>query len=421
MQIQVEKPRLGIPVSLIIDDAVPCINALYYFHKQVSGKDYENHERLIPLAFLDEFIAVIQKHGIRGKFTVLPYPAGLGTLSEPWEGSDWDERQRWLEKVRTVVAQQFDITPEILTHTLALDLSTRQMLPEAEHLWMAKRSQAELAEYMGAAVHLLQEAGFRPNGITQPCFFNGDKAAYSRAVLAALRPAQADPEGTVAFYFSDSFSKEVPPPQPPVTTMDRERGEASVSILDYTDDYFWDGQYPGALQEDEAETRLISADGKSGRIPDLVNSGSWVISTTHWQSQYANGTRRGLRGLDEVANRLERTYGDRLLWVTNSQIARYRAAEESCLFDWNESGRLKIDSGFACPDFTITLMPDQPGWIEKISVQYPAAAQPLSADRSTALLGSNSWRQPGSDPACIQVCLDLQRGVQELIITRGAL
>ena len=47
---------------------------------------------------------------------------------------------------------------------------------------------------------------------------------------------------------------------------------------------------------------------------------------THWQSLYSNGSRQGLAGLDEVASRLARTFGPRLLWMTNGQIARYRVA-----------------------------------------------------------------------------------------------
>ena len=185
--VQIEKPRLAFPVSLIIDDGVPCMNPLYYFYLQVTPEKYEPHEPCIPLDFMEQFAEVVQRHGLRGKFSVLPYPAGLGTILEGWEGCDRHEMERWLELARTVIAPQFDITPEILTHTLALDLHTHQLIPEAEHIWMANRTQTELAEYMRTSVDLLRQAGFTPTGITQPCFFNGDRAAYAQAVLESLR------------------------------------------------------------------------------------------------------------------------------------------------------------------------------------------------------------------------------------------
>ena len=61
--------------------------------------------------------------GLCGKFTVIPYPAGLGTILEGWEGCDrlsWKAGWPWTLRHRP----RFDITPEILTHTLALDLNT---------------------------------------------------------------------------------------------------------------------------------------------------------------------------------------------------------------------------------------------------------------------------------------------------------
>jgi len=119
LKIKIEKPRLGLPVSLVVDDGVPCINPLYYFHLHVApDKHGRQHEATIPLDLLEQFAEVAQRHAMRGKFTVLPYPAGLGTILEEWKGFDRQEIERWLEITRTEIAPLFDITPEILTHTL---------------------------------------------------------------------------------------------------------------------------------------------------------------------------------------------------------------------------------------------------------------------------------------------------------------
>ena len=414
LQLHIEKPRLGLPVSLIIDDSVPCLNALYYFRLQVNQDENENHQRLIPLDFLKQFVDVIQKWSIRGKFTVLPYPAGLGTILDGWEGCDRAELAAWLELTRQAVAPQFDITPEILTHTLALDLNTHQLIPQAEHLWMADRTQAELAEYMRTAVDLLRRAGFAPTGITQPCFFTGDRTAYDRAVLEAVRPDGGNPSGTVAFYFID-FEPGVPPVPPhPVTLLDRQKGEAVVSILAYADDYFWNLQYPeqpGALQMAD---ELITADGQAGRLIELMRGGAWATFCTHWQSLYSNGSRQGLAGLDEVAARLEQKYGGRMLWMTNGEMARYRAAEEACQITQLSDGAVQLDSAFDCPNFTLTL--PAPAFaakqVSRVELTAPSGAvQPLANDPGEGLLSPASWRQAGER---ITVCFDLKRGVQVL-------
>jgi len=51
-------------------------------------------------------------------------PAGLGSILEGWRAATRAELAAWIELARTRIAPHFDITPEILTHTLALDLTT---------------------------------------------------------------------------------------------------------------------------------------------------------------------------------------------------------------------------------------------------------------------------------------------------------
>ena len=98
--IHIEKPRLGLPVSLILDDAVPVVNALYYYRRQINREGYEQLVQRIPLDFLEQFAAVVQKWGLRGKFTVIPYPAGLGRILEGWQGCDRAELESWLSLAR---------------------------------------------------------------------------------------------------------------------------------------------------------------------------------------------------------------------------------------------------------------------------------------------------------------------------------
>src|SRR5919109_2119570 len=191
--ITIEKPRLSVPASLLVDDPAPCINPFYYFRLQVDREGHERHEQRIPLDFLEQFAGVCRSHGLRGKFSVLPYPAGLGSILDGWAGCDRGELAAWLDIARAEIAPRFDITPEVLTHTRALDLRTRTLLDQSEHDWMAERTLEELKEYFAAALALLKAAGFAPAGITQPCYFTGSRADYAGAVLEAIRDIGGPP------------------------------------------------------------------------------------------------------------------------------------------------------------------------------------------------------------------------------------
>ena len=445
MHIQIERPRLGIPACLLVDDSTPSINPLYYFRLQVDGERYERHERTIPLDFMEQFVGVCQTRGIRGKFTILPYPAGLGTILTGLEGYDREEMKRWLDLARTGLAPRFDITPEILTHTRALDLRTGTLLPESEHDWMAGHTCEELAEYMGAALKILKEAGFAPGGITQPCYFKGSRPAFVRAVMESIR-AVGGP--AVTFYFLDDYLGKTPVPPLPVDLLDRQRGEAVLSMVMLAEEYFWPTQrlerqeagwaadqvadlFSSALSDLRPESqgaewvadRFIAADGRSGRLVELAESNGWLVMCCHWQSLYSDGSRQGLAALDKVAERLSRTYGPHLLWMTAGEMARYRAASEGCRIDplpGTDNWAFNLDAAFDCPDFTFTLQSPDLAEVrmDQVSFQFTGEAPQSLAhaggdDGGDGLLSPGEWRQ-GKGQDQLSLCVHLQRGAQVL-------
>lgn len=415
LNITIEKPRLSIPASLIVDDPAPCINPFYYFRLQVDREGWQRHEPRIPLDFLRQFAEVCRARGIRGKFSVLPYPAGLGSILEGWEGCDRAELAAWIDLARAEIAPRFDITPEILTHTLALDLRTRALLPGPEHEWMAGRGRAELREYFGAALAILKAAGFAPAGITQPCSFGGSRADYAEAALEAMRAIGGPP---VTYYFIDGCFDPPPLPPPEVVLLDRARGEAVVSIIAYCNDPFWPTQHVTDARAEQVADALIDADGRAGRLADLAAAGEWLLFVCHWQTLYSDGSREGLKALDLAAERLARAHGPRLLWLTLGEVARYRAAAESCRIDarpTEDGWAIEIDSAFDCPDFTIGVPLAEP--VDRIVHTAEAVARPLAPDPARdTLLGSNAWRQEGDR---LSACFDLRRGRQSLAITRA--
>jgi hypothetical protein len=415
--IRIEKPRLSVPASLIIDDPAPCINPFYYYRLQVDREGAERHEPRIPLDFLEQFADVCRLQGMRGKFSVLPYPAGLGSILEGWEGCDRAELAAWLELARTRISPHFDITPEILTHTLALDLTTCALLPQSEHDWMTERRLDELTRYMGAGLAILKEAGFQPTGITQPVAFNGARADYAQATLEAIRAIGGPP---VTFFFIDGYFEGPPVPDHEVVLLDRERGTAVISILAYCNDYFWPTQHITNQHAEQVVDGLISADGHTGRLADLADAGAWLTLVCHWQTLYSDGSREGLKALDQVAGRLARTYGSRLLWLTLSEIARYRAASVGCTIDVHRSTdawMVDLDSPFDCPDFTLSLPADELSdvRINRVAHLIDQGIETLSLAEAApeGLLHANSWRL---DAERLTVCFDLRRGRQTISI-----
>jgi hypothetical protein len=438
MQIHIERPRLGVPACLLVDDPAPCINPLYYYRLQVDGERYERHERTIPLDFMEQFVDTCQARGIRGKFTILPYPAGLGSILKGLEGYDRGEMERWLGLARTGLTAQFDITPEILTHTLALDLKTGTMLPQSEHEWMVGRTRDELVEYMSAALKILKEAGFSPSGITQPVNFKGSRPDFVQAVLESIQNVGGP---AVTFYFLDDYLGKVPVPPLPIDLLDRQRGKAVLSMVMNADEYFWPTQrlerpktgwsadqvanlFPSALPGMDPESQnagwvadhFIAADGRSGRLVELADSGGWLVLCCHWQSLYSDGSRQGLAGLDKVAERLSQTLGPRLIWMKPSEIACYRAASEGCQIDpLPDAGSwtFTLDAAFDCPDFTFTLQsPDLAGGrVNQVTWQVAGEEpRPLAqANDMDGLLSPGAWRQEGDR---LSLCVRLQRGVQ---------
>jgi len=67
---------------------------------------------------------------------------------------------------------------------------------------------------------------------------------------------------------------------------------------------------------------MLSADGRTGRIRELIESDHPVILLTHWQSLYTQGTGLGLEGLSALVDRIRKVFGNGVEWVSCSERAR---------------------------------------------------------------------------------------------------
>jgi hypothetical protein len=67
--------------------------------------------------------------------------------------------------------------------------------------------------------------------------------------------------------------------------------------------------------------RLISSDGRTGSIREIIEAGRPVVLVTRWQSLYTQGTALGLDGLSALAERIHSVFGNSFEWVTCSEMA----------------------------------------------------------------------------------------------------
>lgn len=392
----VEHPNLRVPLSLIVDDPAPCINPLWYFRHQVDGQAAPVYPRTIPLSFMEAWCRWVGDAGVRGDFTILPFPAGLGRIDHSLEGFDTGELQTWLRLAREAVAPQFDIHCEILTHTRALDVRAGRLLPRSEHEWSEAQDEETLADYFAAAMRILGEAGLPSHGLTQPCFYRGDEALYARALLAA----EARVNGrrvTHNFLHMDSVSPIVPPR---ITLLDEAAGQAVVSVWTGTDDEVWNTQEPGHLDQTQAPEmladRLLTADGQRGRLAELKRGGGPLVYVTHWQSLHSSGSGLGLRVHQEVARRVAALWGNEVEWCRLSDMTRRFLAARTARWEAAATpGEIKLT--VTCPFDTdvLTLSVPTP-WPLYQPPRVEIGGLPSAQARDAARLQPGGWLMRGS-------------------------
>jgi hypothetical protein len=304
------------PISLIIDDGSP-VDPMFY-----ERPGYET-PFLVPLDFTRQVADTFDRFDLRGKFTVIPMPSCLGRIDQSLQRVPPDHLAGFLKLVRDRIAPRFDITPEFLTHLRAYDLKTRQYRHIYEDVWISGAPPEEVVEYFVLAFQILNNIGLPATGITSPWVSGIDvEKKYARALAdAQWRVFQR----TLTWYFLH-MSDLGPPRRCSVECEVPERGQAVVSVPANAPDIFWCMDQPA---QDERLAfirrgidRLVSPDGRTGRIRQLIESGAPVVLLTHWQSLYTQGTALGLEGLRTLAERITEVFGSSIEWVPCSELAR---------------------------------------------------------------------------------------------------
>ncbi|MHC4562031.1 MAG: hypothetical protein ACYS8X_04570 [Planctomycetota bacterium] len=308
---------MAVPASLLIDDGAP-VNLMVWHCP------WEPHERLVPNAMARNFAGLCDSHGVRGKFSVLPMPAALGRIDRQLTGVSPAHLRGFLKSVRKGIAPNFDITCELLTHLVAYDVRGEHFLHEYEDRWVAHASADEITDTVALAIRILEAVGLKPTGATSPWSTGStNETAYAKGIGQAFWRTQ---RRKTAWYFLHCL--ESPNAAWPwVTWRDNRRGLKTVTVPANTSDVFWATQSSTSLRAARAAARngvdqLLTANGRTGQIRELIDTQAPVTLLTHWQSLFSNGRMAGLWGLELLLERMSKHVVDEIEWMRCSELAK---------------------------------------------------------------------------------------------------
>ena len=397
MAISIENPLGRVPVSMILDDSCPVVNLSHFWIKLRENRSTDDMPVEIPVSFLRKFGEWCAEHGVKGKFSFVPMPGGLGTIDLGLPGFSRAHLQEWIDAAKNIIRPNFDFTPEMITHCKVVDLSDWTMTEEWEQgEWAENPVPAErLAPYIAAALRILHNIDLPAEGVTSPgAFARKDLDAYGAATLWAQKEINGNP---TPFFFCEVYHRaEDPLPYPKLYSLDERKGECCAGIIAGTGDWFagWEGNNRSAIHSPDL---CITEDLKGGRMPQLIAAGCPAIMVSHWPGFYFQGEEIGFNIFKTVVERLNQL--PNIIWMKTSEIADYWIARAMASISETAEG-VRISSPVACEKFTLRLPNAQPGNWRLDGKPLPRAAGPLS-------LESGAWTQDGSD---IVLAFDLSPG-----------
>ena len=360
MQVEIARHALDrVPLSIIFDDSTVLVNLNYFFMRDRNLVDGENRRWqdvpvVHPESFVREFAEWCLEHGVRGKYSVVPCPAALGRIDEGLPLFSKAQQVSWLQMCREVITPAFDITPEMITHTVVVDPKTCKPLESGiweQYDWNnLPVDQEELViDYITTACQILENVGLTPEGVTSPGGFGDPLDFYAKVVGIAARGVTGNPTP----YFFKRVSAEGPV-ETPVWYADREAGTAVGEIIASTGD--WTGSWTGYGEVNV--DKYISADLQGGRLPAVIDASDPAVLISHWQGFYGlhNDDRRGFNAFKTVVHRLKERdpNGERTQWRKCSEITNYACAREMAEIVV-EDNNLRFDLPMRVPDFTLRL------------------------------------------------------------------
>lgn len=417
--VEILNPYNRVPISLIIDDSTCLVNMAHFGIPQFAEvfpdqykQDWRKLPREIPDSFVREFGEWSQENGVKGKYSIVPYPACTGWISRFIPGWTKKELEDSLTLVRNLIVPNWDIHPEMVSHTRVIDIKTGKPYPYPtpdfmeNWEWSQTKSADELAAYQIYALNILKEAGLPCEGLTTPGGYGGRN--QDNLALSTLQAVREVYGAGISHYFRDLFTEKGKSVKPLVlypSDLNSADPKCVVSIIGCTDDWFggWDGLNRGSAD------KLITEDLTSGRMVEVIESNEPAIMVCHWPGIYFNGDRIGFDILKKVVMRLKQKY-ENLLWMKLSEIARYWVARELTYITIS-GNKIFLKAPFSACAFTIRL--NFP--VQNIKIKNEGKEQqPLYRVNDKKSIKSNSWH---SDILTTILCFDLKIGSSEISLT----
>ena len=361
--IKILNPRNRVPVGLIIDDSTCLVNlnrfAMPQFDTAFNRKrgPYQRRWKEWPLEIPDSFVRKFGEwcgeNGVKGKYSIVPFPACVGRLDLEVPGWTRREIKDSIKLVQDVMMPNWDIHPEMVTHTRVIDLKTGHPFPEISPKTMENaafttgRSADEIAAYQAYALQILKNIDLPCEGITTPGGYGKD--ALPQLAQASLDSVRDVFQAEVPHYFRHLYTDDhsVVPRVELASGLDTHDPKCVVSVIGCTGDWTggWDNSDPVGAD------KFISADLKTGRMVDVITKGEPAMMVCHWTGIHWSGQEKGFKVFQEVVRRLHSRF-DNLIWMKLSELSRYWAAKELTRIESTSEG-ITLRAPFACPGFTL--------------------------------------------------------------------
>ncbi|MEW4487403.1 twin-arginine translocation signal domain-containing protein [Thalassoglobus sp. JC818] len=413
-------PRDRVPLTFIIDDSTCLVNMGHfcipqfqscYPDRPVYQKPWWTFPREIPDSFVREFGEWCAENGVKGKYSIVPYPSCVGWLDRELPGWSRKDLLASLKLVRDLMVPNWDIHPEMITHTRVIDLKTGRPFDEISPATMEnsypreKKSVDELAAYLAYALQIIKNCDLPCEGVTTPGGFgNLVKSELSLAAQEAVRDVY-NVEIPHYFKYVITGDESTEPIVENVSGLGTSQVNLTVNIPAGTGD--WYGSWEGDVTPEP--DRYATEDASSGRMVELIEKGQPAFMLCHWPGMYCNGSKIGFQGFQRNVLSLNSKYGDRTHWMKLSEIARYWAAKELTTVQVTDSA-IHLNAPFACPDFTLRTTASHSQPPQLIHKQDRRA---LTEVKNRSELTPGTWHHQDNETT---VCFALPKGKSQLKI-----
>lgn len=414
-----------VPVSFIIDDSTCLVNMAYYglpqfmeawegHRKKFRNTDWKSWPQEIPDAFVRRFGTWCHENKVKGKYSIVPFPACVGWVDRVMPGWSRKELRESIKLVQELMMPDWDIHPEMATHTRVIDVKTGRPLEQKKDGsywmenggWTGERSVDEIANYIAYSLQMLKNVDLPCEGFTTPGGFGNPR--QDRLSQAGRQAVTAVFGTELPHYFKYVVDKglKTEPRVEFAKGLMSDSPECIVNVPSCTGDWFggWTGIDYGA--EEAGIDRLITKDGTRGRMVECIEGGAPAAMLCHWPGMYCNGTEVGYRIFQGAVERINNRYGERVRWMKVSEMARSWAAKELTEIIIADEG-IRLHAPFESPGFTLK-MEKPPKGVPALQTATDRKPVPLrGARRGAQSLPPHHWRQSGDTQ---ELCITLPKG-----------